>query len=215
MLRMNHLLMALILGLTTFAAIGVEGVSEVEAAVDHAVEEAHAPAGGGGLLQPDAWGALWNLALFLLLFFVLARFVWPHILNALNAREEKIRSDIAGAEAANRQAQQTLADYQRQLSESHAEARKLVEQARVDAEAVRQRIVAETESEAARLRKRAAEEIEQAKNAATQELYARASELSVAVAEKILKRQITEADTQRLIDQSLAELDSVAGRKAS
>lgn len=212
MLRMNHLLIALIVGVSSALAFAAAepGVAQ---AIEHAAEAEHAE-GPGGLLLPNAWGALWNLALFLLLFFVLAKFVWPHILNALDAREQKIRADITGAEAANKQAQQTLADYQRQLAEAHAEARKLVEQSRVDAEAVRQRIVADTEAEAARLRKRAAEEIEQAKNAATQELYARASELSVAVAEKILQRQITEADTQRLIDQSLAELDKV-GRKAS
>ena len=161
------------------------------------------------LLSAEPGAAIWMLILFVLLLFVLGKFVWPPILAGLNAREEKIRGDITSAESANKAAQKTLAEYQRQLADAHAEARKLVDQARADADAARQRIVAETEAEGARLRRRVAEEIEQAKNAATQELYAKASELSVAVAEKILRRQITEADTQRLIDESLSQLDKV------
>lgn len=195
MLRFNHVLTAM--GLMAMAGVA------------HAA--APAEGGGGGLLDPGGWGAVWNLALFLLLLIVLSKFVWPHILNGLQAREERIRHDLAAAEAANREAQTTLADYKKQLAEAHAEARRLIDQARIDADSTRQRLIADTETEAARLRKRAAEEIEQAKNAATQELYAKAAELSVAVAEKILQRQITDADNQRLIEQSLAEL----GRKAS
>jgi F-type H+-transporting ATPase subunit b len=161
------------------------------------------------LLSADPGAAIWTLILFVLLVVVLGKFVWPPILQGLQAREDKIRGDIEGAEAANRKAQQTLADFERKLAEAHAEARKLIDQARLDAEAVRGRLAAQTEAEIARMRESAKKEIKGARDQAVQELYAKASELSVAVAEKILQRQITDADTQALVDRSLKELDQL------
>jgi F-type H+-transporting ATPase subunit b len=164
---------------------------------------------GSKLLLPDHGTAFWTLVLFVFLLIVLGKFVWPVIVQGLDERERKIRQDIEGAEAANHKAQQTLADYERKLAEAHAEARKLVEQARGDAEKVRQRLASETETEIARMRDRAKDEIRQARLQAVQELRAEASDLAVAVAEKILQRQITDADTQAMVDRSLRELDEL------
>lgn len=170
----------------------------------HAAEsEADTP----GLLDVDTFGAVWKLILFLLLLFVLSKYVWPHIFNGLQAREEKIRNDIQEAEKANADAKQTLEQYKQQLAEAHAEARKLVDQARSDGEALRGRMLADAEKEITRFKQRATDDIHQARQQALQELHAHTAELAVAVAEKILQRQIDEKDNRRLVEQSLAELD--------
>lgn len=163
----------------------------------------------GEIMDFPLSGALINLIIFLLVVFVLGKFVWPKVLAALDAREEKIRGDIESAEAANQKAQNTLAAYERKLAETHDEARKLIEQAKVDSEKVRSRLAAETEAQIARMRERAEAEIGQAKTQAVEELYSHASKLAVAVAEKILQRNINDADTQQLVDRSLRELDSI------
>jgi len=169
-----------------------------------------APEGEGpGLLDPGGWGAVWNLLLFLILVAVLSKFVWPHILAGLNARDEKIRHDILNAEKANKDAQQTLAQYQQQLAAAHAEARKLVDQAKADGETLRQRMLADAEKEIGRAKQHATDEIGQARHQAVQELHAHAAELAVSIAEKILQRQITEQDNRQLVEQSLAELDKL------
>lgn len=165
--------------------------------------------GGAALLSPEPGTAIWTLILFIILVFVLGKFVWPSVVKGLEAREEKIRKDLSDASAANAAAQSTLADYQRKLADAHAEARKLVDQARKDGEALRHRMVGETEAEIARIRHRATEEISQARQQAVQQLYATAADLSVAVAEKILQRQINEPDTARLVEQSLSQLDQL------
>jgi F-type H+-transporting ATPase subunit b len=67
-------------------------------------------------------------------------------------------------------------------------------------------MVAEAEAEAAHQRERAAAEIVQAKNQALQEIYTQAADIAVAVAGRILQRQIDAKDTQQLVDQSLSEL---------
>jgi len=64
------------------------------------------------------WGsALFNLLMFLALFFVLAKFVWPKILEGIQAREAKIRSDLEHAEQAARQAEETLKEFARKTGE--------------------------------------------------------------------------------------------------
>jgi F-type H+-transporting ATPase subunit b len=165
--------------------------------------------GGSKLLSPDIGTAFWTLILFVGLLLVLGKLVWPKIVAGLEAREEKIKGDVTAAEQANAAAQKTLADYQQKLAEAHAEARKLVDQARKDAEALRAKLASDTEAELAKARQRAGEEIHQAKSAAIQELYAHSATLAVAVAEKILQRQINEADTGKLIEQTLAELQKM------
>ncbi|MEX0741445.1 MAG: hypothetical protein WD079_01525, partial [Phycisphaeraceae bacterium] len=104
-------------------------------------------------------------------------------------------------------AQQTLEQYKQQLAEAHAEARKLVDQARSDGEALRGRMLADAEKDILRLKDRATEDIRQAQQQALQELYTHSAQLAVSVAEKILQRQIDENDNRRLVEQSLSELD--------
>ena len=144
---------------------------------------------------------------FTLLFLILRKFAWGPILKGLQDREEKIKGDIEAAEAANVKATETLAEYQKKLDEAHTEARSLLDEARKDADQLRQRLQAEAEKDAAEQRRRAADEIDRAKQAALQEMYAQAGALAVDVAGKILQRQIDEADTQKLISQSLSEMD--------
>jgi F-type H+-transporting ATPase subunit b len=195
-------------GLILLAAPALAAAAQAAAeSAGAAVHEAAEPDGGAALLSYDQGTAFWTLVLFVLLLVVLGKLVWPKITAGLDAREGKIRSDILGAESANAQAQQVLAQYQQKLADAAAEARKAIDQARADAEALRAKLVHETEAEIQKLKARATSEINQARNQAVQDLYAKASELSLAVAEKILQRQITETDTTRLIDQSLAELD--------
>ncbi|MHB1156326.1 MAG: F0F1 ATP synthase subunit B [Phycisphaerales bacterium] len=176
-------------------------------AAEHAVEQAGPPVDPGqALLSPHLMSAIWNLAMFLVLFAILAKFVWPSILKALQAREDKIRGDLRQAEQANQQAKQTLVDYQQKLAEAHAESRRMLEQTRTDADQLRAKLAAETEEELARTRQLARQEIDRAKQQAVQDLYVVAADLATAVAGKILQRQVTDQDTARLVDQSMQEL---------
>lgn len=186
----------------------VIGVAVLGLAPVAAAAEAHG-AERDNLFAGTLWQSGAAIVAFLLVLTILSKYAWGPILKGLQDRENKIREDLAGAEAANRKAQQTLADYERKVAETHAEARKLIDQARADAEAMRARLAAQTELEIGKMRDRARQEIKDARNQAVQELYARASELSIAVAEKILQRQITDADTQAMVDRSLKELEQL------
>lgn len=177
----------------------------------HDDEADHAEHEAPPLLSVNLGSAVWNLIIFLVLVAILGKFVWPKILEGLRSREQKIHDDLVGAEKANAEAKRTLAEYEQKLAESQAEARKLLEQARADAEQLKSRLADETEQELARLRQRATEDINRAKRQALQDLSAHAADLAVDVAGRILQRQIDASDTDRLVQQSLEELENARG----
>jgi F-type H+-transporting ATPase subunit b len=160
------------------------------------------------LLSVNLGAAIWNLIIFLVVVALLGKFVWPQILAGLRGREEKIAHDLAEAEKRHAEAKRMLADYERKLADAQAESRKMLDQAREDAEKLKARLASETETEMQRLRERATQEINLAKQQALQELYATGAELATAVAGKILQRQIQPEDTDRLVRQSLEELEN-------
>jgi F-type H+-transporting ATPase subunit b len=132
--------------------------------------------------------------------------VWPVIASALDARNAKIREEIEAAEMARQQAKDALEEYQQSLAQARAEAQKMIEQARAQQTALAASLKAQADAELAAMRDRARKDIEAAKRAAVAEVYAEASNLGAMIAGKILKRQVTPADTQALVEESVQQL---------
>lgn len=143
------------------------------------------------------------------IFLLLARiFIWPMLLKGLDQREQKLRDDLDSADEARQQAKAALAEYESELTKARAEAGEMIAKARLDAKAAAEELRANNVRELATLKTAAAAEIESAKKAAIGELYAEASTLSVAIASRILNREISVEDQQKLVDESLAQLGS-------
>ncbi len=159
-----------------------------------------------GLLTPDLGTAVWTIVLFLALFAVLAKFVWPPILKGLQAREDKIKSDLEQAEQAAADATAKMEQYQAKLTEAQKEAQQVIEQSRQDAQRVAAQLKDQARGEITQLKDRAASEINIAKQQAITELYGQAAVLATQVAGKILQREIRPEDHQSLIDQSLQQM---------
>jgi F-type H+-transporting ATPase subunit b len=182
-------------------------------------EQAHGESAGGEAHGGEASGEkppllnvtpgqyVWTLLLFLALLFVLGKFVWPHVLKTLQDRESKIRDDLGEAERANKEAQDTLAQYKQQLAEAQKESQKIIEQSRTEAQQLAEQWKEETRQELQQMRQRAEQEISAAREQAISELYEQAATLSTDVAGRILQRQISEADQKELIEQSLRDLE--------
>lgn len=157
---------------------------------------------------------IWAAVVFLIFAGILGFVVWPKILGALQAREQKLEGDLVGAETARKQADAALAEYKAKIAEAQQEARKVVDDAKKAAERAAALIKSETESEIAKLRDRASAEIVAAKEQAVIEIHSQTAELATLVAGKILQREINAADQQRLVQESLAELTQTAGAGA-
>lgn len=137
---------------------------------------------------------------------VLVKFAWGPILKGLQDREEHIRKSLEQAELAAKQAQSTLAEYQRKLTQAQDDARKLIEQARADAERLAAQIKEQTHNEIQVMKDRAQRDISDATEAAVAEVFNRGATLATAIASRILQRELRPEDQQRLVQESLAEL---------
>lgn len=175
-----------------------------------AAEQAHHAAEGGSPLEFNPLAYITALVVFLIAFGVLAAVVWPKITKALDERSAKILGEIEAAERSRGEAEAAKAKFERELAAARDEAARMVTQAKADAQRVADDLRAKAESDLQDRLNKATQEIEGAKRAAVSEIHARAADLATVVASKILQRQITDADQQRLVEESLREL---AGRR--
>jgi F-type H+-transporting ATPase subunit b len=152
-------------------------------------------------ILPEGKEILWAAISFVLVFSLLAWKAWPAIRTALKARQDKIGEDLDKAEAARMEAESSLEDYKRQLAEARNDASRIIEEARLQAEGVRQERVAAVEGEIAELRARAAEDIRLATQRAMGDLQGRVAELSIELAEKVVERNL-DRDTQTALIES-------------
>ncbi len=150
--------------------------------------------------------ALTTLVVFLGSFIFLYFKVWPKILKGLDDRDQKIRQEIANAEKAREKANAALAEYEKELASARQEANELIAQARADAKAVAKDLRDRNEADLVEMKQRATRDLESAKRAAITELHAEAASLAADIAARILKREISAEDQQRLVDESLGEL---------
>jgi F-type H+-transporting ATPase subunit b len=140
---------------------------------------------------------------------ILGKVAFPKILKGLDAREAKIREEINSAEQARKQAKEALAMYERNLAEARAEAQKMLEKTRAQQQALADELRAKADAELVVMKDRARRDIEAAKRAAIAEIYIEAANQATEIAAKILQREMTPRDQQRLIDDSLRELSTL------
>jgi F-type H+-transporting ATPase subunit b len=159
----------------------------------------------GAPLSPKADLALWSGVTFVLFLLVLTRFAWKPLIAALDAREGRIRNDIAQAEAARVKAEQMLAEHAQKLSKVQEEVREIIAEARRDADHTRQEIISEAQKEAEASKQRALTEINRARDAAIKDLFdVMATEVARAT-EHVLGRSLQASDQDRLIEEALAD----------
>ncbi len=147
-----------------------------------------------------------SIVVFVIFLLLAMKFVWPHILAGLDQREAKLRDDLESAEEARAQAKAALSEYEQELSKARSEASDMIAKARQDAKAAAEELRANNTRELAEMKNAATADINAAKKAAIGELHSQASDLAVAIASRILDREISTKDQQALISESLAEM---------
>lgn len=172
------------------------------ASVSASVEE-HGEGAEPSLFAGDVGNALWTLVIFVLVVVVLGKFAWGPLLGALQQREQFIRDALADAKRDRDAAEARLAEYTARLNEARAEASQIVDEGRRDGEVVKGRIEREAREEGDRMIERAKREIDLAKSAAIKELYGKTAEMATEIATKVVRREISAADHQKLIAEAL------------
>ncbi|MBR11686.1 MAG: ATP synthase F0 subunit B [Acidimicrobiaceae bacterium] len=157
---------------------------------------------------PEVNEIIWGGAAFLILFVLMVKKGFPAVKGAMDARAERIRSDLDAAEQAKADAQAVQADYESRLADAKGEASRLVDEARAAADQVRADLIARAEADAAGIRERAAAEAEASKAQAIADLRAEVSGIALGAAERVVQSSLDAEVQGRLID---AYIDEVAG----
>ena len=150
--------------------------------------------------------ALWTLVIFVLVLVVLGKFAWGPLLKVLQNREAFIRDSLASAKKDRDEAEARLTEYKEQLANARAEASAIVEEGRRDAEVTARGVLDEGRKAARAEQDRAVREIQIARDTALKDLYEQSAQLATDMAGSVLKREVSVADHERLITDTLSQL---------
>ena len=166
-----------------------------------------AEGGEENLFAGDLGNMVWTVVIFVAVLIVLGKYAWGPLLSSLQERERFIHDSLAQAKEDREAAEARLKEYTDKLDEARAEASEIVVEGRRDAEVVKQRIEEDARAEATRMVERAKREIDIAKQTAIKELYTTGASLATDMAARVMKREISDQDHERLIAEALADLD--------
>ena len=153
------------------------------------------------LITPDTGLLFWMVVIFGVVFFILARFGFPVITRAVQKRTDHIRESLAAAEQARLSLEATAAEQRKLLEQTRAEQGRMLQEASRTRDEIIAQAKAEAEAQTVTILQKAREEIAAEKESAMSEIRGELSSLSVAVAEKILRRELhSEADQVALLE---------------
>lgn len=149
----------------------------------------------------------WQLAILIVLIFLLKKFAWKPILDSLNTREEGIKDALDSAEKARKEMQNLNADNEKLLQEARLQRDSMLKEARE----LKERIVTEASSEAQekadKIVAQAQITIQNEKNAALADLKNQVAELSIQIAEKVIRKELSSSEQQyRLVEEMLEDV---------
>lgn len=160
------------------------------------------------LLNDFSFGLFfWQIFLFLLLLFLLKKYAWKPILNAVKDREEGIQNALKSAENARKEMQNLTADNERILKEARNDREELLKEARTMRTEMIEEAKGHAQLEADKLIAKAKEEIENEKQTAITDLKNQVADLSIGIAEKLVKDQLDSKGKQvALIEKMLKDV---------
>ena len=160
------------------------------------------------LVQPDPGLYIWTIATFLVLAGLLAKFAWRPLIAALAARQDAIRKSLDEARQAKQELERLNAESQRILAQARTEAENILAATRSDASKFREELMQKARADADMRVKNAEKQIQQETARALQQIRHEAVELSVAIASKILQRNVSKEDNERLIEETLKQVET-------
>jgi len=160
------------------------------------------------LVQPDPGLYIWTILTFLVLVAALAKFAWRPLLDALERRQDSIRKSLDDAQKAKQELERLHVESQKILAQARTEADQILSNTRSDANRFREELKQKAQSEAAGIVKNAERQIEMETARAIQQIRTEAVEISVAIASKILERNVSKEDNERLIEETFKQIEA-------
>ena len=159
------------------------------------------------LVQPDPGLFIWTILTFLFLLAFLAKFAWKPLLQALDSRQETIRKSLDDAQQARQELERLQQESAQIVRQARVEAEAIISQSRTDAARLREEMRQKAKADSEGIVKNAERQIQLETTRALQQIRHEAIDLSVEIASKIIQRNLSKADNEKLIDEALKQVE--------
>jgi F-type H+-transporting ATPase subunit b len=157
----------------------------------------------------------WVVIAFVIFFVLFGRKIWGALSGMLDARADKVRSELEEAARLRREAETMLDEARKSRDEALADAKKLIEGAQVEAGRLTAAAAAEAEASAKRREQMAIDRIAAAEKAALDEVRYTAVDVASLAARQVIAEGLTQDASNALVDRAIAELPSALARRAA
>lgn len=148
---------------------------------------------------------IFQLLMFIILLALLKKYAWGPLVGIMKQREDHIANEIEVAEKSRVEANKFLEETRQELKKAREDAQALIENAKKQGERQKDEIIAAARQEAERLKESAKAEINRQKEQAVAELRDQVASLSVLIASKVIEKELSEQDQEKLIQDFIKE----------
>lgn len=152
------------------------------------------------------WTALLVLLNTLTIFFVGKKFLFGPVMKMIQERQQEIDDMYAQADTARSSAKALEEDYKQKLSTAMETGERIVKDATLRGQAKEEEILLQANAEASRIRSKAEADIAMERKKAINDAKDEISGMAMAIAEKVVGRELNAADQSKLIDDFISEL---------
>ena len=162
------------------------------------------------LVSPDIGLMIWTLFSFGLALYILKKYAFPKITEALDKRQRAIEDSIDTATRTKAEADELLAEYRERLKEARVQAEEIVTRARTAGASTERDSAEAAQAKREELMEQARRDIKAETRRAIGEIRSEVADLTVLATEKVTRKTLTAEDQKRLVDEALGELDFTA-----
>lgn len=163
-------------------------------------------AGAMQLILPATAELVYGAIAFVIVLVIMQRYAFPALNDILDKRTAEIQGQMEAAEAARQEAAAEKAEWDAKLAEDRKAGNRVIEEAKQTAEQLRRDIVAKAEAEAEAIKARAQSEADAERERLVGELRTEVGNLSVALASKIVGKELDASAHEDLVDEYITQL---------
>ena len=163
--------------------------------------------GGSFLVQPDVGLMVWTLLVFAISGYLLRKYAFPQIAEALDKRQRAIEESIEAGERTRAEAEELLDEYRKRLAAARQQAESILARARKAAETTETESLEQAQKRREELLAQTKRDIENETRRAIQEIRSEVADLTILATEKVTRKTLSEEDQRRLIEEALEDMD--------
>lgn len=157
-------------------------------------------------ILPDLTNLILQIASTIFLFLVVRHFAYTPLMNMLDARSEKVLTDLADAEKKKQDATTLKLEYETRIQEAKEEARDIVESAKKRGDQLKDEILEESRTEAKKISERAMADIEREKQKMFGDLKSEVVDIAMLAASKVVEKDLDPKTHKTMIDKFIDEV---------